>query len=80
MAKYICRKHGMLVGVSTGANILATINVLRKIGPDKTVVTVLPDRSERYFSTELYQCRVDEAIIRNCRQGCESPFCDFRGS
>ncbi|MCX7784655.1 MAG: cysteine synthase A [candidate division WOR-3 bacterium] len=74
MAREICQKSGMMVGVSSGANVLGAINVLKKIGKDKIVVTVLPDRSERYFSTELYQGKKD-VIIRNCRQGCENPFC-----
>ncbi|MBS4015765.1 MAG: cysteine synthase family protein [Candidatus Latescibacteria bacterium] len=74
ITRQISRKLGMMVGVSSGANILATINVLNKIGKDKTVVTVLPDRSERYFSTDLYQGKKDE-IIRNCRHCCENPFC-----
>ena len=77
MAEQVCRKWGMMVGVSTGANVLSAINVLKKIGKDKTVVTILPDRSERYFSTDLYRNRDDQSIIRNCRMGCESPFCDF---
>lgn len=74
IARKICQNYGMMVGVSSGANILATIKTLKQIGKDKTVVTVLPDRSERYFSTELYQGKKDD-IIRNCRQGCENPFC-----
>ena len=80
MAKLLGRKYGMMVGVSSGANVLATISTLKRIGRDKTVVTVLPDRSERYFSTELYGGEPDETIIRNCRQGCENPFCEFRSA
>jgi len=64
----------MMIGVTSGANTLATINVLKKIGKDKTVVTVLPDRSERYFSTNLYQGKKDEKV-RICGQGCKNPFC-----
>ena len=74
MSRQICQKYGMMVGVSSGANVLAAINVLKKIGKDKTIVTVLPDRSERYFSTNLYQGKKDE-IVRICGQGCENPFC-----
>jgi len=75
MARDITGKHGMMVGVSSGANVLSTIKVLKKIGKDKTVVTVLPDRSERYFSTPLYESKKGE-VIRCCRTGCENPFCD----
>jgi len=45
------RDHGLLVGVSSGANVWAARRVAEKIrGP---VATVLPDRAERYFSTAL---------------------------
>ncbi len=74
MSRKICQTYGMMVGVSSGANVLAVINILKKIGKDNIVVTVLPDRSERYFSTNLYQGNKDE-IIRICGQGCENPFC-----
>jgi len=77
MARTICNSYGMMVGVSSGANALAAINVLKKIGKDKTVVTVFPDRSERYFSTDLYQGKKDE-IVRCCRKGCECPFCHLK--
>jgi len=77
MAKVLCRKYGMMVGVSSGANVLATINVLEKIDKEKTVVTVLPDRSERYFSTDLYECE-KTAIVRQCTKGCENPFCEIK--
>jgi cysteine synthase A len=74
ITREISSKFGMMVGVSSGANVLAVINVLKKIGKDKTVVTVLPDRSERYFSTNLYQGKKDE-VVRICGHGCENPFC-----
>ncbi len=79
MARYLTSKHGLMVGVSSGANVLSTIKTLKKIGIDKTVVTVLPDRSERYFSTPLYEGKREE-IIRCCRTGCENPFCEFRAA
>jgi cysteine synthase A len=79
MSRLLSSRYGMMVGVSSGANVLATINVLRKIGKDKTVVTILADRSERYFSTDLYQERKSE-IIRTCRKNCENPFCEFRNA
>lgn len=74
MAQELCHRFGVMVGVSSGANVLATINVLKKIGADKTAVTVLPDRSERYFSTDLYECGT-KGVIRQCSKGCEDPFC-----
>lgn len=77
MAQAISRKYGLMVGVSAGANVLASIAVLRKLGPNSNVVTVLPDRSERYFSTDLYVTKREE-IVRTCRKNCENAFCEFR--
>ena len=51
-AKLLASKHGLLVGVSSGANYLVA-QMLRKEGV-KNVVTVFPDRGERYLSSELY--------------------------
>ena len=45
--------HGCLVGTSSGANVWAAMKVAQELGPDSRVVTVLPDRAERYFSTSL---------------------------
>ena len=49
MSKLLARKYGLLVGISSGANVLAAQRIKRKYGL-KRVVTVLPDRGERYFS------------------------------
>lgn len=72
MAGELSRKLGLLVGISSGANILASVRVLDKIGRDKKVVTVLPDRTERYFSTELYLSRNEQ--VRQCSKHCECRF------
>jgi cysteine synthase A len=77
MAQRISRKYGLMVGVSSGANVLATIAVLKRLGPESNVVTVLPDRSERYFSTDLYADKREE-IVRTCQKNCENAFCEFR--
>ena len=45
------RDHGMLVGISSGANVWAARQLAKKIKGN--IATVLPDRSERYFSTAL---------------------------
>jgi cysteine synthase A len=74
MSRQIARAYGVMVGVSSGANALAAIRVLRRLGPDKTVVTVLPDRSERYFSTDLY-AGSSAGTVRVCSNACEDPFC-----
>ncbi len=72
MAKSLSHQHGLMVGVSSGANILASLQVLKDIGLEKNVVTVLPDRTERYFSTDLYQS--GEEQVRQCSKNCECPF------
>jgi cysteine synthase A len=77
MARHISSRYGMMVGVSSGANVLAAIGALKKLGPEANVVTVLPDRSERYFSTDLYSSKREE-IVRTCQKNCENAFCEFR--
>ncbi len=51
----LARKEGMLAGISAGTNVCAALKLARKFGPGKTVVTVLPDTAERYFSTPLFE-------------------------
>ena len=54
-ARALAREEGMLVGVSSGTNVAAAKRLAKKLGPGKTVVTVLPDTGERYFSTPLFE-------------------------
>ena len=54
-AKRLARDEGILCGISSGTNVAAAIKLAEKLGPGKTVVTVLPDTAERYFSTPLFQ-------------------------
>jgi len=49
----LAREERILAGTSSGANIWASMKVSEELGPDSHVVTVLPDRAERYFSTSL---------------------------
>jgi cystathionine beta-synthase len=49
----LAREEGLLVGVSAGANVWASIQVARKLGAGKRVVTVLPDTGERYLSVNF---------------------------
>jgi cysteine synthase A len=46
----LARREGLLVGISSGAAVFAAQQVARELGPGKTVVTVLCDTGERYFS------------------------------
>jgi cysteine synthase A len=54
-AKDLARKEGLLAGISSGTNVAAALRLAEKLGPGKTVVTVLPDTAERYFSTPLFE-------------------------
>ena len=54
-ARHLAKAEGLLCGVSSGTNVCASIRVAQKLGPGKTVVTILPDTGERYLSTELYE-------------------------
>ena len=53
-AQELARHEGLMVGVSSGTNIAAAKRLAKKLGPGKTVVTLLPDTGERYFSTALF--------------------------
>ena len=52
-AQRLTLQEGALVGTSAGANVWAAIELAKRIGKDKNIVTILPDRAERYFSTSL---------------------------
>ena len=54
MTRRLHREFGLLVGTSSGANVVAALHVARELGPQAQVVTVLCDRAERYFSTSLF--------------------------
>lgn len=47
--------EGIMCGISSGTNVAAAIALAKKLGSGKTVVTVLPDTAERYFSTPLFE-------------------------
>lgn len=53
-AKALARKEGIMCGISSGTNVAAALKLAEKLGSGKTVVTVLPDTAERYFSTPLF--------------------------
>lgn len=54
IAKDLARKEGIMCGISSGTNVAAAIKLAKKLGKGKTVVTILPDTAERYFSTPLF--------------------------
>ncbi len=53
-SKDLGRLEGIACGISSGTNVAAAIKLAEKLGKGKTVVTVLPDTAERYFSTPLF--------------------------
>ncbi len=50
----LASKEGIMCGISSGTNVAAAIKLARKLRKGKTVVTILPDTAERYFSTPLF--------------------------
>ncbi len=54
-SKELAKKEGLMCGISSGTNVAAAKKLAKKLGRGKTVVTVLPDTAERYFSTPLFE-------------------------
>ncbi len=54
-SKDLAAKEGILCGISSGTNVAAALRLAKRLGKGKTVVTVLPDTAERYFSTPLFE-------------------------
>ncbi len=54
-SKELACKEGIMCGISSGTNVAAAIKLAKVLGKGKTVVTVLPDTAERYFSTPLFE-------------------------
>ena len=54
-AKDLARYEGLMCGISSGTNVCAALKLAKALGKGKTVVTVLPDTAERYFSTPLFE-------------------------
>jgi len=55
MVKRLVKEEGLLVGISSGANVWASLQVAKKLGKGKIVVTVLADIGDRYLSTDLFK-------------------------
>ena len=54
-SKDLASKEGIMCGISSGTNVAAAMKLAKKLGKGKTVITVLPDTAERYFSTPLFE-------------------------
>jgi len=55
MVKQLARKEGVLGGSSAGANVFAALQVAKKLGQGKRVVTIIPDLAERYMSKNIFE-------------------------
>jgi cysteine synthase A len=55
VARALALQEGLPAGISSGSNVAGALRLARRLGPDKTVLTVLPDSYDRYYSTPLFQ-------------------------
>lgn len=53
-ARRLASEEGIMCGISSGSNVAAALKLAKRLGKGKTVVTILPDTGERYFSTVLF--------------------------
>ena len=54
MTRRLIKEEGLMVGISSGANVFAALEIAQRSGKGKTIVTILPDRGERYLSMDLF--------------------------
>lgn len=57
MARRLAREEALFAGTSSGANVIAAIEVARRLGPGATVVTLMVDSGLKYLSTDVYRAR-----------------------
>jgi cysteine synthase len=55
MVKALAAREGVLSGSSGGANVFASLQVARRLGPGKSVITMIPDSAERYLSKKIFE-------------------------
>jgi cysteine synthase A len=54
MARRLAREEALFAGTSSGANVVAAIQVAKRLGPDAKVITLMADSGLKYLSTDLY--------------------------
>jgi cysteine synthase A len=57
MARRLAREEGLFAGTSSGANVVASIRVAERLGPDARVATLMIDSGMKYLSTEVYKSK-----------------------
>ena len=57
MTRRIAREEALFAGTSSGANVVAAIQVAKRLGPGATVVTLMADSGLKYLSTDVYRSR-----------------------
>jgi cysteine synthase A len=55
MARRLAREEALFVGTSSGANVVASLKIAERLGPEATVVTIMVDSGLRYLSTDLFR-------------------------
>jgi cysteine synthase A len=55
MARRIAREEALFAGTSSGANVIAAIEMARRLGPESTVVTLMADSGLKYLNTDVYK-------------------------
>jgi cysteine synthase A len=61
MTRRLAREEGLFAGTSSGANVVAALEIARRLGPDATVVTLMGDSGLKYLNTDVYRTRVTPA-------------------
>ena len=61
MARRLAREEGLFAGTSSGANVIAAIQVAERLGPGGTVVTLMADSGLKYLGTDVYRGRRPDA-------------------
>ena len=71
MARQLAQEKGLFVGISSGCNVFAALRIARRLKKGQNVVTVLPDRADRYLSIGLFdKVDADKVVVPT---GCETP-------
>jgi cysteine synthase A len=73
MTRRLAREEGLFAGTSSGANVLAAIRIGSRLGPEKIVVTLLPDSGLKYLDTDVYR-----TLSLKSKRGREAPRSPFR--